>query len=141
MRGSGGTEGGLGLFVVGAILAVLGIYLFFDSVGVRTDDGLFSGMLGGRGRHGGGIGRTTSMGILFVPFIVSIIGLFYDARKKWAWWLLFLGITIIAIEVLSRIRFYLDTKLTHLLLMMALFGAGVGLILRSLKESEADGPS
>jgi uncharacterized protein len=43
MRGSGGTEGGIGLFLIGMGLAVLGAYLFFDSVLVSTGPrGLFS---------------------------------------------------------------------------------------------------
>lgn len=135
MKGSGGTEGGVGQFFIGLVLAGLGIYLFFDSVRVTTGIGLVSGgMHALMGRRGGGFGETTSMGIIFVPFLVAVIALFYDAQKKWGWWLLYLGIAVIAVEILSRIRFFMNTKVTHLLGMMVLFAAGVGLILRSLRD-------
>lgn len=131
MRGSGGTDGGVGMFFIGLGLAVLAVYLFFDSVRVTTEIGLISGFFGARA---GGLGQTTSMGLIFIPALIAVIGLFYDARRRWAWWLLYLGIAIIGIEILSHIRFYLNAKLTHLMGMLVLFGAGIGLMLRSLAE-------
>jgi hypothetical protein len=140
MKGAGGTEGGIGIFFLGLALTALGGYLFFDSVRVTSGAGLFTGMLGGRG-GGHGWWETTSMGIIFVPFLIGVVALFYDARRKWAWWLLYLGLAVIAVEVLSRVRFYMNTKLTHLLGMMLLFGAGIGLILRSFRENKRTGQS
>ena len=141
MKGPGGTEGGVGQFFIGVLLAGLGIYLFFDSVRVETGFGIVSqgvhALMGRRG-GGGGFGDTTSMGIIFVPFLIAVIALFYDAQKKWGWWLLFLGIAVIAIEILSRIRFFMSAKVTHLLGMMVLFAAGVGLILRSLRDQSRE---
>ncbi len=141
MKGSGGTEGGIGQFTIGLVLSGLAIYLFFDSVRVATGVGIISGgmhRLMGRGGGAGGLGETTSMGIIFVPFVIAVIALFYDAAKKWAWWLLYVGVAIIGVEVLSRIRFFMNTKLTHLLAMMVLFAAGVGLVLRSLRDQAAE---
>ena len=127
------------MFIFGAILAIVGIYLFFDSVRVTTDMGIIAGALGGRGgRHGGGgigLRQTTSMGIIFVPFIISVAALFYDARMRWAWWLLYIGIAVISVEVLSMIRFRMETKLTLLLGMMFLFASGCGLMLRSYRDA------
>lgn len=139
MQGSGGTEGGLGQFVIGFGLAALGIYLFFDSVRVVTDGaGMISGALRGRGGGGGGrFGQTTSMGIIFVPFFVGVFSLFVNSKQKWAWGLTYLGIAILAIEIVSRIQFYINTKLTHLLFMLVLFAAGCALMFRSYEE-EAD---
>lgn len=56
---------------------------------------------------------------------------------KWAWWLTYLGIGILVIEIFSRIRFRLQIKMTSLLLMIVLFSAGVGLILRSYRDKHA----
>lgn len=134
MKGSGGTEGGIGQFFIGLVLAGLGIYLFFDSVRVTTGLGLISGGLHGMMGRGGGIGQTTSMGIIFVPFLIAVIALFYDASKKWGWWLLYFSIAVIAVEILSCVRFLINAKLTHLLGIMVLFAAGVGLILRSYRD-------
>lgn len=142
MRGSGGTEGGVGIFFLGLLLSALGVYLFFDSVRVTTAAGLISGMLGGgrRGGGGGGMWETTSMGIIFVPFLIGVIALFQDSKRQWAWWILYLGLAVISIEILSRIRFFMSTKLTHLLGMMVLFAAGVGLMLRSYLPSKSGPP-
>ncbi|MFT5125157.1 MAG: hypothetical protein ACI97B_003801 [Verrucomicrobiales bacterium] len=134
--GSGGTQGGVGLFFLGFALAGVALYFFFDSVRVSTGHhGLLSGMMGGRGRGGGrGMAETTSMGILFLPFLISTIALFVDSKMKWAWGLLWIGIGILVIEVLSRIRFIMDMKLSHLLIMFVAFAAGAGLMIRSYRE-------
>lgn len=134
MRGSGGTEGGVSLFWIGFGLMALAVYLFFDSVKVSTGMGFLSGW----GRHRGGMWETTSMGIIFVPFIISAIILFYDAAKKWAWWLLYIGLGVIAVEILSRVRFLMTVKTTHLLGMFVLFAAGVGLMLKSYRASRRE---
>ncbi|MFT5499514.1 MAG: hypothetical protein ACI9TH_004930 [Kiritimatiellia bacterium] len=134
--GSGGTQGGVGLFFLGFALAGVALYFFFDSVRVSAGHhGLLSGMMGGRGRGGGrGMAETTSMGILFLPFLISTIALFVDSKMKWAWGLLWIGIGILVIEVLSRIRFIMDMKLSHLLIMFVAFAAGAGLMIRSYRE-------
>jgi len=140
-KGSGGTEGGAVMFFIGLLLSGVAMYLFFDSVRVVSGEGLIGGMMrgrGGGGGQGGGWRETTSMGILFVPFLIAVIALFYDAGKRWAWWLLYVAIAIITIEVLSRIRFFFNTKLSLFLLMMVLFAAGVGLMLRSYRNMNAE---
>jgi hypothetical protein len=134
VKGSGGTDGGVGLFFFGLVMAVAGVYFFFDSVRVHAGHaGALSGMMGG-GRGRGGIIDTTSMGILFVPFFIGVFALFVDAHRKWAWILTYVGIAILAIEILSRIRFIVDTKLTHLLGMIVLFAAGCALMFRSYRD-------
>ncbi|TWT99005.1 hypothetical protein [Neorhodopirellula pilleata] len=138
VRGSGGTEGGTRMFGIGVAMAIAAVYLFFDSVRVATGHpGAISGMLGGgRGR----LIETTSMGIVFVPFFLGVFSLFVDAQRKWAWGLTYLGIAILAVEVLSRVRFIIDTKLTHMLLMFTLFAAGCAFMFRSYRPDPSDGP-
>ncbi len=85
----------------------------------------------------GGYWETTSTGIIFVPFFLGVVVLFYDARLWWGWSLTYLGIAIVAIEILSRIQFLFQMKTTHLLGMIVLFAAGLGLMLRSYRD---DGP-
>jgi hypothetical protein len=136
MRGSGGTEGGTGKFLIGFGLSALALYLFFDSVRVSTAElGLFSGLA--RRHAGGGLLETTSMGLLFVPFFLGVLALFYDARLRWAWALMWLGLAVLVIEILSRIRFVMSMKTTHLLLMMVLFAAGAALMIRSYRDESA----
>lgn len=139
MKGSGGTDGGFFLFGIGFLLSITAAWFFLDSVQVATGHGALSGFI--RGRQGVGSGRsfgqTTSMGIIFVPFLISVIALFYDATKKWAWWLLYIGIGIVVVEILSHLRFEMSMKTSHLMLIMGMFAAGVGLMLRSYRETGA----
>ncbi|HPM81804.1 MAG TPA: hypothetical protein PLF81_13945 [Candidatus Anammoximicrobium sp.] len=137
MRGSGGTEGGTGKFLIGFGLSALALYLFFDSVRVATADlGWFTVLA--RRHAGGGLLETTSMGLVFVPFFLGVLALFYDARMKWAWGLMWFGVAVLVIEILSRVRFFLNMKTTHLLGMMVLFAAGAALMIRSYRD-EATG--
>ena len=78
-------------------------------------------------------GGTTSMGIIFVPFVIGVALMFYNAESKLGLWLLWGGLGVIVVEILSRIRFHFDMKTSHLLLILGLFGAGVGLILRAFR--------
>lgn len=134
----GGTEGGTGSFLMGGglVLIAIGMYLFLDSVHVHSGQyGWMSGMIG-RGRQGM---ETTSMGIVFVPFLIGVGVLFFDASKKWAWWLAGLGLMVIVVEILSRIRFVLEMKTTHLLMILCLVAAGAGMALRAFAMGRGEG--
>ena len=125
-----GTEGGTPSFVMGggAILIAVGLYLLLDSVRVVTGDfGAISGMMHRRG----GMGETTSMGIVFVPFLIGVGVLFFDVQKRWAWVLSGLGLLVLVIEILSRIRFRMDTKVSHLLMILVMIAAGAGLLAKA----------
>lgn len=140
IRGAGGTQGGCGLFTLGFCLAAGGLYLFLDSVRVSSAGyGFFSGgvrhLFGGA--HAGDGWTTTSMGILFVPFFVGVMILFYNSKLKIGWGLMYLGLAILVVEILSQIRFFLEMKLTHLLLLMVMVAAGVGLMIRSFRDEGA----
>jgi hypothetical protein len=130
VKGSGGTEGGLGLFIVGFILAAAGAWLFVDSVRVVTGHGIFGGMM----RRAGMGGQTTSMGLIFVPFFIGVIMLFYNADWKVGWSLAGLGLVIIIVEILSGIRFYMNMKVSHMLMLLVMMAGGCGLMLRSFKD-------
>jgi hypothetical protein len=137
MKGSGGTQGGMLDFIIGLCLAGAAVYFFFDSVRMASADfGWISGMMGGGGGHGrGGFMETTSMGIVFLPFGIGVFSLFVDARQKWAWWITWIGLAVIAIEMLSRIRFLMNMKVSHFMIMLIAFLFGCALIFRSYKES------
>ena len=132
----GGTEGGDKLFLGGLALMAAGLYFFLDSVRVSTGQfGSISGWIGG-GRQGM---QTTSMGVIFVPLLIGLAALFYDASKRWAWILSGLGLAIIIIEMVSRIQFVMNMKSTSMLIMIVLVAAGAGFAARGLvKNKEAE---
>ena len=109
---------------IGIALTCLGLWLLFDSVRVTSGYGWFSGYMRGWWS------TTTSTGIIFVPFILGVIAIFYDFNARWAYWLTGLGILVVLLEMLSRIHFEFNIKSSHMLLMLALFAAGLGLCLR-----------
>ncbi len=132
LENAGGTPGGLNLFVGGAALSAVSAWFFVDSVRVTTyGNGWVS-------RGLGGIGGTGSMGVIFLPFFIGVVGLFYDASKRWGWALMGVGLAVIVIEILSRLRFFLDLKLSHFMIMLISFAAGLGLMLRALRAMPAD---
>lgn len=127
----GGTQGGTGSFFGGIALMALGTWFLFESIKVVTGaSGWFSNLLGA---GNGGMWNTTSMGIIFVPFLAGIFILFFDAKAKWAWWLTIIGLLVIIIEILSRIQFVMNSKTSHVLLMLAMIAGGAGLVLKGYR--------
>jgi hypothetical protein len=142
MRGAGNTEGGWGKFFAGVALLGIGVYLLLDSVRVVSGGaGLITGfMLDGFGWHGAD-GQTTSMGILFVPLFVGIVAMAYDVKLAWARWVAGIGLVILIVEILSRIRFFMNVKTSHLVLMLACSAIGLGLILASYRGRGREEPT
>jgi len=133
----GGRPGGEVKFLIGAVLTVAGVWLFFDSVRFTSGHmGLISGAIS-RGRGGGGGGglmETTSMGIVLVPLFIGDIALFFDVRKMWGWALVGLGLIILGVEVVSRFRPIMAIKGTHLIMLIVLMAGGLGLMFRGYVE-------
>ena len=136
----GGTEGGDASFLaaVGFLLSGTGLYFLFDSINVRGDGpGIISGSLHGAPGMGGW--STASMGVIFVPFFLGVAALFYDSSRRWAWGLFWGGLAIIAVEVLSRVRFEFGMKTTQLLIILGLIAAGAGLMMKAYRNGGAGG--
>ena len=119
----------------GLVLVGVGLYLLLDSV--RVVSGGF-GMLSGFG-HRRGMGETISMGIIFVPFLIGVGALFFNARMRWAWWLSGLGLAAIVVEILSRIRFVMEVKTTHLLMILVMIAAGAGFLVKAYVSDRKQG--
>jgi hypothetical protein len=137
MRGAGGTDGGIGMFIAGFALAAGSLWFFFDSVLVTSGGvGWITGQLAGsRSRSGGlGVWQTASMGIIFIPFLCGVVALFYDASKSWAWYLTYFGLFVLVVEILSRIQFVFSMKTSHMLLMLVSFAAGTAMMFRSYRS-------
>lgn len=137
----GGTDGGAIKFLFGLVLSIVGVYLLIDSVRFTTGhSGLISGMMHGRrggGGGGGGMGETTSMGVLFVPLFIGVAALFFDAKKTWAWVVTWIGVAILIVDILSRIRPYMNTKGSHLIIMLVMIAGGLGLMLKAYTDNRS----
>ena len=129
----GGTDGGALKFLFGLALSIIGTYLLLDSVRIQTGHtGMFSGRMGG-------MGGTASMGVLFVPLFIGVTALFFNARMAWAWVVTWIGLAIIVIDVVSRIRPVMNMKLSYLIIMLILIAGGLGLMLKAFSENAALG--
>ena len=131
----GGRPGGEVKVLIGVLLMIAGVWLFFDSVRFTTGyGGLVSGAISG-GRHGR-LAETTSMGVVLVPLFIGVVALFFDVKKRWAWGLTGTGLVILAVEVVSRFRPVMEIKATHLFILIVLIAGGLGLMLRGYLDDK-----
>ena len=120
MHGAGGTEGGIGQFLLGLVMAVGGAYLLTQQVMVS------SGFWGWFGPH--------TFGLSLLPLMVGIGILFFDGKSTIGWLLTLAGAAIVFLGVLMNLRVYFEpTSLFNTLVMLILLAGGLGLVARSLR--------
>lgn len=120
MKGAGGTEGGVGQFFLGLLMAVGGAYLLTSQVSVSSG---FWGWFGPQ-----------TFGLTLLPLVIGIGLLFFDGRSRAGWLLTAAGAVIIFLGILMNLRIYFEpTSLFNTLLMLVLLAGGLGLVARSLK--------
>jgi hypothetical protein len=120
MRGAGGTEGGIGQFVLGLAMAVGGAYLLTQQVMVTSG---FWGWFG-----------SNTFGLSLLPLVVGIGILFFDGKSVPGWLLTLCGAVVIFLGILMNLRVYFaPTSLFNTLVMLLLLAGGLGLVARSLR--------
>jgi hypothetical protein len=118
----GGTSGGLGLFLLGFVMAVAGGYLFLDRVQIIGTSWRWFGASG--------------FGLSLIPLLIGVFLLFLNGRSIPGWLLTIGGIVIIFAGVLSHLDiFFRPTSLFETVLMLILLVGGLALIVRSLREA------
>jgi hypothetical protein len=119
-QGAGGTPGGIGEFLIGLVMAVVGGYLILSQVTVTTGMWAFWGY--------------NTFGLSLLPLLVGLGWLFFDGRSTFAWLLALLGATIIVIGIIANLQLYFrPTSLFNTLIMLGLLAGGLGLIGRALR--------
>lgn len=127
MRGAGGTQGGIGRFIIGLIMMIGGGYLFFNSIRVTHGFGLGRAMF-----HVGGLAITS--GLVLVPFIFGIGIIFFNSKNPLGWVLAAASLIMLAFGVISTIEFRLvRMSAFQLMMILTLFIGGVGLFVSSLR--------
>ena len=120
LRGAGGTEGGMGTFFFGFLMAVAGGYLLTNQVTVTSG--------------GWTLGGYSAFGLALLPFIVGIGFLFFDGSSAIGWILTVVGALIIFLGIITNLHIYFrPTSLFNTILMLVLLLGGIGLIARSLR--------
>ena len=134
LRGAGGTPGGVGEFVLGLILAAAGIYLLTQQVSVLQEFRPWPGF-GWYGRYFG----PGAFGPSLIPFLLGTGILFFNGKSRAGWALLALGVVAILAGILMNLQLYFrPTSLFNTLLMLGMFAAGIGLLLRGMRPRLAE---
>lgn len=132
MTGAGGTEGGIGRFLIGLAMFVVGGYLFLDSIWVGSGFGFGSALFG--------IGRfNVTTGMVLVPFVFGVVMLFYNAKNPISWLLTGGSLAALAFGVISRISLRLrPMSAFELITILVLCFGGLGLFLSSLRDLSSE---
>ena len=121
-QGPGGTPGGLGMFISGLALAIAGGYLIMNQVQVTSGYWHWWG--------------TNTFGLTLIPLVIGLGLLFFDGRSIAGWVLAGGGAVIIFVGILANLQiFFTPTTLFNVILMLAMFAAGLGLMARAVKSS------
>ena len=121
-QGPGGTPGGLGMFIFGLALAIAGGYLIMNQVQVTSGFWHWWG--------------TNTFGLTLIPLVIGLGLLFFDGRSIAGWVLAGGGAVIIFVGILANLQiFFTPTSLFNVILMLAMFAAGLGLMARAVKSS------
>jgi len=119
-RGAGGTPGGVGEFLVGLVMVLVGAYVLTNRVTVAT--GFWS------------LWGYNAFGLSLVPLIFGIAILFFNGRSIIGWLLTAAGVIFILTGILMNLQIYFQqTSLFGTLVIIVLLAGGVGLIARALK--------
>jgi len=124
MEGAGGTRGGIGTFLIGAAMVVVGGYLLLTRVTVSSGYWMWSG--------------TNLFGLSLLPLLVGIGLLFFNGRSLAGWLLLGAGALIVLAGIIANMHLYFTpTSLYDTLIMLGLLAGGIGLVARSLRAYPA----
>jgi len=130
--GAGGSEGGLGRFILGLIMLISGLYLLLNNIHVG------SGGMGGFGRSLSYGGRTITSGFVMIPFIFGIGMIFYNSKNYFGWFLAIASLIMMVVGVITNINFRFEhLSAFELIIILVLFIGGLGLFLSSLKSTRS----
>jgi hypothetical protein len=120
IRGAGGTPGGVGTFLIGAVMIVSGGYLLLTRVTVASGGWVLWGY--------------NAFGLSLLPLLIGIGVLFFNGRSVLGWGLTAAGVIIIVAGILANLHIYFQsTSLFDTLVILGLLAAGIGLVARSLQ--------
>ena len=123
-QGAGGTEGGVGTFIAGFLMAIAGAYLLTNQVTVTSGFWHLWGY--------------NAFGLSLLPLIIGIGFLFFDGGSIIGWVLTAAGAVIVFVGILMHLDIYFrPTSLFNTILMLALLTGGIGLVARSLRPRRA----
>jgi hypothetical protein len=124
----GGTAGGLGEFLIGALLIIVGFYMIFTNTIVFTSFWYFQGY--------------NLLGPLIIAFMLGLVFLSLNGGSMLGWLLCGGAILAITVGILMNLRFHFrGITLLSALIMFGFPAVGFGFVLRGLRaHDELDMP-
>ena len=120
LRGAGGTEGGIGIFLIGFAMAVAGAWLLTNQVTVASGSWHLWGY--------------SAFGLSLLPLLIGIGWLFFDGKSPGGWILTAAGALIIFAGIIGNLHIYFAaTSLFDTLIMLGLLAGGIGVIARAVR--------
>lgn len=136
MKGAGGTTGGIGQFLIGVLMMCGGFYMLLSAITVNSHFGM-GAQLYGFSMYGNTIG--ISSGMIMIPMIFGIGMIFFNAKNLIGWILALGSLSALIIGVIAAIQFQLrPMNAFDLIVILTLSVGGLGLFLRSLKDSSLE---
>ena len=137
MHGAGGSEGGVGRFLIGLLMMVIGGYLFLTHVQVSSGLGrigfgsqFYTGSLGG-------FNYSVTGGMIFVPFMFGIGMIFWNSENTLGWLLTLGSAVAFLFGIIVSVHMYLrPMSAFDLTTILVLIAGGIGLFGSSLKNFE-----
>jgi len=131
LTGAGGTSGGIGEFLLGLAMFVVGIFIFLSNITVTNGFGLSTVFF----RIGGNFGVDIVSGMIFIPFIFGIALVFYNKKNLIGWILTIGSVLLLMIGMIVSLRFsFRPMNAFSMIMLLVLIFGGAGLFLRSLRE-------
>lgn len=119
-RGAGGTSGGLGEFLLGLGMVIVGAYLLSNRLTVSSGYWTLWGY--------------SAFGISLIPLMIGIGLLFFNGRSLVGWLLLGGSLLAIGAGIITNLHLYFQpTSLFATLVMLTLLAGGVGLVAKALR--------
>lgn len=138
IEGAGGTQGGIGSFILGFLMMCSGGYMLLRSI-VVTESFNFGSGLYNFTVFGGTLSVTS--GMILIPLVLGIGMIFYDARNLIGWALAGGSVTALVVGVIANLRLTIHTmSLFDLLVILVLTVGGIGLFARSLRDQSGTQP-
>lgn len=126
-RGAGGTPGGVGSFVLGAIMALAGGYILTNQIVVTNSFWSYRVPF---------LGQVSAFGVILIPFLIGVGLIFFNYRSVLGWILAGGSLLLILVGVITNLQVYFaPTSLFVTLIMLVLLVGGIGLMVRGMLPS------
>lgn len=134
IEGPGGSKGGFGQFFAGLGMMGVGFYLLLSKIMVSSSFGMGHSLY--RYSHASsGMNLSVTTGTIFIPMIIGIMWIFYDAKSIWGWALSVISLAAMIFGVITSLKISMQhmTSFDLIVILVLAFG-GAGLFARSLKK-------